>query len=82
MTSRSRNLVWELRRWTGTRPHPPRCARCASGCRACAGSDLLMQQEWLNDFTVTEGTAAYDDELSRLTDLDRRRAGHKPAQQP
>jgi len=51
-------------------------------CRACADSDLLIQQELLNDFTLTKGTVADDDDLARLTALDRRRVAREAARWP
>ena len=77
------NLVWELRqldRYPATKTEVRTLRQWIPRCRACADPDLLLQQELLRDFAHTKGTAAYDDELARLTALDRRRAEHEAAQ--
>jgi len=79
------NLVWELLRldrYPSTPTELRTLRRWVPRCRACADPDLLLQQEWLNDFTLTKGTEAYDDELARLTALDRRRAAREGARWP
>jgi hypothetical protein len=78
------NVVWELRqldRYPATKAEVRTLRAWVPRCRACADPDLLLQQEPLNDFSLTKGTAAYDDEMRRLTALDRWRVARDAAQQ-